>query len=333
MDAVGTAVPGQGTDLAQEFFPIRVSTLRTDETTQFDLYILPRPGQQPVLYRERNLPFTAKALERLEEHNVAELYVPSGQGREYRLYIEQHLGQILESGEMETDAKAEILYTSAQDLVKDVMADPRSGDVFARSEAMVQHTVSFVLHQAEAFEGLLKVMSFDYYTYTHSVNVFVFSVALGRKLGLKETDVFRLGSGALLHDLGKCQIDPEIVNCRGKLSSTQWETMKSHPVLSHNLLIEQGVEDRAVLDITRHHHEKLTGSGYPDGIKGAQLSRFVRITTIADIFDALTTRRSYKEAIDSFPALKIMNTEMSGELDPEFFRTFIEMMGRRKRQQ
>ena len=84
------------------------------------------------------------------------------------------------------------------------------------------------------------------------------------------------------------------------------------------------------LDIVRHHHEKLNGKGYPDGLKGDQISPIVRVVTITDVFDALTTNRPDRKALSSFEALKLMGSKMGGELDTDLLRKFIEMMGTAK---
>ncbi len=103
--------------------------------------------------------------------------------------------------------------------------------------------------------------------------------------------------------------------------------MKYHPVHGYNLLRDHGLKDGIILDVTRHHHEKLTGKGYPDSLPADEISMFARMSTISDIFDALTTRRSYKEALPSFDALRLMKGEMANELDRDLFEKFVEMMG------
>ena len=103
--------------------------------------------------------------------------------------------------------------------------------------------------------------------------------------------------------------------------------MRLHPVTGYDILKEHGLFSDLVLDVTRHHHEKLRGGGYPDKLTANQIDPLVRASTIADIFDALTTRRSYKGALTSYQALKIMRDKMAADLDPDLFRTFVELMG------
>jgi HD-GYP domain-containing protein (c-di-GMP phosphodiesterase class II) len=106
--------------------------------------------------------------------------------------------------------------------------------------------------------------------------------------------------------------------------------MKLHPTYAHQILVEHGVKNPAILSGARDHHEKLDGSGYPRGLKNEDISKFARIIAIADIFNALTTRRSYKPALSTFEALKIMKHQMEGELDPDLLKRFIFMMSEKR---
>lgn len=307
---------------------IALASLRADTVAEFELH-LAMQGRKPVLYRSAHLEFTQDDIERLSSYGVNHLYVPLGQAEAYHQYMERHLAEILSDPALPVEFRTRVAYDSAQTVIKDILEDPRSKDMLDRSGNLVESTVDFMFKESDSFYHLMSVMSFDYYTYTHSVNVMVFSSALAKQIGFAQDEINTYSQGALLHDVGKSQIDPGIVNFRGKLNSEQWAEMKKHPVYGYELLTEQGVTHSGVLDIMRHHHEKLTGRGYPDGLVAKEISSWVRICTIADIFDALTTRRSYKNALDSFPSLRMMNEEMAAELDKEFFRVFVMMMGRR----
>jgi putative nucleotidyltransferase with HDIG domain len=314
--------------LTSKYLPIRIASLRIDSVTDFDLYLQVNDNLEPILYRERNLSFSEEARERLLTAGIENLLIDKGQEKEYRRYIENNLSALLDDPKVEPEIKSEMLYYSARGLMEDVMDDPRAGEVVPRSRAFVANTCDFLLSERRAFHHLLRVTSYDYYTYTHSVNVFVFSVSLAQRAGITDAATLKeFGEGALLHDIGKSMIDPEIVNCRGRLDAAQWEEMKKHPVYGYDILREQGVTSSTVLSAVRHHHEKLRGGGYPDGLSGSEIPPLTRISTIADIFDALTTKRSYKSALDSFPALNLMRQEMAPDLDPDFFRIFIGMMG------
>lgn len=309
------------------YFPISLESLRVDTLPAFSIYLPRRSGSAPVLYREKNLPFTEDVRQRLLDHGVQYALVPADDEQSYRHYVEQNLGAILTDPVLPLPVKTELLYRSATNLMEEVFAAPRAGSVIPRSRAFVASTCEFLRSESRAFQSLLKVTSYDYYTYTHSVNVFVFSTALAQRVGFESPrQLAEYGEGALLHDIGKSMVAPEIINCRGKLNPEQWAEMKRHPAYGCEILESAGIRDERVLDVVRHHHEKLTGSGYPDGLKGSEIHTFTRICTIADIFDALTTDRPYKAALKSYPALELMMREMSEEVDQMLLRTFIEMM-------
>ncbi len=309
------------------FLRVALASLRADTVANFELHLALR-GRSPVLYRAANLEFTQEDILRLTAYGVSHMFIPAHQTRAYHEYMEQHLAQILEDSELPMEFRTKVAYGAAQTVIQDILRDPRSKDMLRRSENLVENAVDFMFRESDSFYHLMSVMSFDYYTYTHSVNVMVFASALAKRLGFTQKEICTNSQGALLHDIGKSQIDPRIVNFRGKLSSEQWLEMKKHPVYGYDLVTAQGMTNPGVLDIMRHHHEKLTGSGYPDGLLQNEISAWVRICAIADIFDALTTRRSYREALDSFPGLRVMSEEMSSELDKEYFRVFVMMMGR-----
>ena len=318
---------GLGAANAQEFFPIRIGSLCLDTITGFDLYLKPQGAKPPALYRDKTLPFTEEARERLKQKGITKLYVRSTQASDYRKYVQANLRSIIADPQVDVTERAEVLYTSAQDVMKTLMDDPRSGRLFDTTSKLAADAVWFLFNQPASFGSLLKVTSYDYYTYTHCVNVFLFCMALARKMSYSENEVLTFGTGALLHDVGKCMIPTDIINAPGKLTAEQWAVMKKHPEFGCQILTEQGIHDPVVHDITLHHHEKINGKGYPQGMTGRDLSRFARICTIVDIFDALTTRRVYKDAVGSFPALKLMQDAMAEELDPQLFHNFIELMG------
>jgi putative nucleotidyltransferase with HDIG domain len=322
-----TAV-SHGTEGHVPFFEIPLAMLKLDMVTGFDLYLPPRSGKTPVLYREGELPFTDVSKKRLASNNVETLFISGKPQSLYNQYVERTLGDVLNDRSIPKIERSTALYNSARGLVKEAMEDPRSGDLIERSSAMIDNTVSFLYNDSESFDYLMRISSYDYYTYTHSVNVFVFMTALAQRLGYSLEEVKDASQGALLHDIGKSELDPAIIQSTGALTDDQWVQMKLHPVHGYDILVEQGVTNEVILDVVRHHHEKIDGSGYPDGLAGDEISHWSRICTIADIFDAMTTRRSYKDAKNSFKTLRIMNDEMVGQIDMDFFKEFITLMGR-----
>jgi len=303
-----------------------VASLCCDTVINFDLYLQSHEHRVPVLYRQRDLPFTAQVRERLADHAVEQLYVRKNQSAEYSSYLEKNLGTILEDRSITSQERSSILYTAAANLAEELMHQTHSEEVFDRSRHVVHHSVQFFLKRNTNLETLLQATSTDYVTYTHSVNVLLYSIALGRHMGLSDEDVIALGNAALLHDVGKSMVDPAILNYPGNLSADQREAIKRHPSYGCEILRKYNVADQVILDVVIHHHEKMDGSGYPDGLKGDQISLFARILAVVDAFDALTTRRPHREAMSTFQALSTMNAEMRTALDPSIFRSLIGML-------
>lgn len=319
------------TDIKRDYFPIPISLFQIDKIVDFDLYLRTNKNKEPLLYRSKSLPITEHDISRLREQGIETLYARSENKREYKHYLETNLKDILSDKNVPVQKRTEVLYTVTTQAVKEMLDDPRSGELLPRSKNLVENTLDFIFHEPTAFECMLKVTNFDYYTHTHSVNVGIFSVFLAKEVNFPPDELLRFGMGALLHDIGKCRVDPNIVNFPGKLSEEQFEQMKKHPEYGYEILVqEHNLKDELQLDVVRHHHEKLTGNGYPDKLKGSEISIYARVSAIADIFDALTTRRSYKNAFSSFDALKLMKDKMSDELDLQIFKKFILLMSEKR---
>jgi putative nucleotidyltransferase with HDIG domain len=316
---------GRGSNLSG-YHRVSIRLLRLGEMASFPLFIKGQDGK-PVLYRERNLRFTEENRRRLAEHGLEALYVPAADMTAYRNYVEANLGAILAEPNIAPEAKSEAIYESLTWVIEDTMRDPRAAAVVPRSRKILAHTTGFLYEQRGALEHLMRVMSFDYGTYTHSINVFLFAMALGQRIFAREELQDAFGLGALLHDVGKCQIPDEILNCKGRLTDEQFDIMKQHTVYGYEILKEKSDMAPLALAMVRNHHERYAGGGYPDGLEGEQIPVEVRVLTIADIFDALTTRRSYKDPMPTFHALKLIRSEMMSHVDPRIFRVFVTVMG------
>ena len=132
----------------------------------------------------------------------------------------------------------------------------------------------------------------DHYTKLHSLNVAKYAMLLGKELNLSDHDIEILRVGGMLHDIGKIGIPDDILNKNAKLTDNEYRIIKRHPILGEILLPE---EYKKIKEIIRNHHERYDGRGYPDGLRGENIPLLVRIVSIADTFDAMTTKRTYNE--------------------------------------
>ncbi len=194
---------------------------------------------------------------------------------------------------------AKRVYSQGVAVTKEVITSVRMGRATSvkRVKRAVQLIVDQVLNNETSVVGLTTIRDYDEYTFTHSVNVCIFSVALGKKLGFSRVQLYDLGLSALLHDVGKARVPADILNKTTGLDEREWRVMQAHPWLGALTLFTMRTYDetpyRAIL--TAHeHHMKTDFTGYPRVVRPRELGIFSRIVSVADGFDAATTRRSYQ---------------------------------------
>lgn len=158
-------------------------------------------------------------------------------------------------------------------------------------------------------------------TDAHNYRVTFYAVALAEAMDLPKQDIADLVAGAFLHDVGKIGIPDRILLKPGKLTVDEFETMKSHALLGIEIVTDNPWLGGAALTI-RHHHERVDGTGYPDGLRGDTIPRIARIFAVVDVFDALTSERPYKKSIALAEALTIIERESDQHFDPEVVAVF-----------
>lgn len=165
----------------------------------------------------------------------------------------------------------------------------------------------------------------DLYTKGHSERVAKYAEELAKYLGLSDSDQVLLRRSGLLHDIGKIGVAGNILNKPDSLNKFEVEEISKHTTISAEIL--KPLRSAAqVIPIVKHHHEKWNGSGQPDALKGVQIPLLARILTVADIYDALTTDRSYRPRMTQEKAFKVLSEESGVSCDPEIVTSFIEMM-------
>lgn len=307
------------------YYPVDLDGLVVDTLLDFNLY-LPAEATEYVLFRSTDLPFTNTHRNRLIDNNVHTLFVRADERSQYNRYLEHHIGAVLGNPEVAPRKKASLLYGVSRSVVQDAFKEPRASAIVPRTRKLASETVDFVLQSDRALAQLASIMATDYYTYTHSINVCVFVVALAHQAGVARADIGELAVGALLHDLGKSQLPHDLLNKTTALTNEEFDVMKRHVEWGEQLVVQHGRFSPEVLLPVSLHHEKLDGSGYPRRLTAGRLHLFGRITAIADCFDAMTTNRSYQQAMAPYDALLRMRTVLAGKFDDDLLEKFIRML-------
>jgi len=170
----------------------------------------------------------------------------------------------------------------------------------------------------------LAVDAKDQYSRWHLDRVAHYTLLIGKQLGLDDEDLNSLRDAARLHDLGKIGVPDEILKKDGQLNDEEWVIMRRHPEIGESI-IKPVRSLNHLCDIIRHHHEKLDGSGYPDGLKGEEISPLVRILSVCDVYDALTTERPYRPKKSKDQAIHILRS-MKEHLDQDIVNIFVEIL-------
>jgi HD-GYP domain-containing protein (c-di-GMP phosphodiesterase class II) len=249
-------------------------------------------------------------------------------------------GLLLEKAQPEaetTDERAREVakrtYSQGVAVAKEVVTGVRLGRATSvkKVKRAVQMIVDQVLNNETSLVGLTTLRDYDEYTFTHSVNVCIFAVALGKKLGFSKVQLYDLGMTALMHDIGKARIPIDILNKTSGLDDAEWRVMQAHPwygaLTLFNLRGYDEIPYRSIL-VAHEHHMKTDLSGYPKTIRPRQLGIFSRIVAVADGFDAATTRRSYQTVpIEPDQVLREMWENPRRGYDPVLVKALINLIG------
>lgn len=312
----------------QVFIPVDLAVLRLDILKPFDIFIkISGKGGSYVLYSKKGINFTTDVKATLLENNVRTIYIPEYETDIYHQYIEDNLPSIIEDAKMPVEEKSAIIYDSGTYLMEKLLENPRADSV-ARTVKTVNNIVKGILSDGRLSKNLIKMTSHDYYTYTHCVNVGIFSVSFVKELvkGLSETELSDISLGFFLHDIGKVDIPLEILNKQGPLTPEEWNIMKRHPLIGCKILEDSGIIRRQTIQVVLQHHEKADGSGYPKGVLSDKINLYGKICSLADIFDAMTTNRPYHHAVSAYQALsEIRDRMIRKEFDRDFFSQFVNL--------
>jgi HD-GYP domain-containing protein (c-di-GMP phosphodiesterase class II) len=233
----------------------------------------------------------------------------------------------------QTKERAKRTYAQSVAATKEVMSSVRLGQNpnVRKIKRVVQGIVDQILHDETSLVGLTTIRDYDDYTFTHSVNVCIFAVALGRRLGLTRLQLYDIGIVALFHDVGKSRVPIAVLNKPDLLNDEEWRLIAAHPwlgVLSLFQLKEQQEYPYRAMVVAYQHHMKRDLSGYPRSPRMKAAGFYSKIVSIADAFDAATSRRVYQTvALDPAVVLAEMRDDAKRGLDPVIMKAFVILLG------
>jgi len=275
----------------------------------------------------------------LEENNESNyLYVKKQ--FEYRNIESIHVGKLeffkdediyIDSEDQKRYSKE--VYFKSIGLVKEVVESINQQKALniRKAKRLMQNAVNAIMQDDSTLLGLANIKNYDEYTFNHSVNVAIYAIALGQRIGVPKKHLSHLGMAGLFHDMGKTRIPKEILNKTGKLSPEEWLMMRSHPVAGTELIMrmkEWGELSTRMIDGAFEHHLRYDLTGYPRLTRKRKITLFGRIITIGDFYDALVRPRVYNRfPYVSEKILGIMLERSGKDFDPAIVKVFINMIG------
>lgn len=309
----------------EPYIGLKLHLIRPDSIPSVSFYV--KRGKRYRVFRDMRENFSAFEIQSLLDAGVDRVYLDRHDAGTVRQYLETFLVQSTPQSQVTMEAQVGLQRSAAVRITEELFQDP-SPENIRKGMKVVSGFVNVLVRDPKAFYHLIRLSSHDPYTYQHSVGVGLNAIALGKRLKLvNEADLMDLGIAGLLHDIGKTKVRPEVINKPGPLDKQEWEEMRQHSSWGYELLKDnRDVSQRAKLAVL-HHHEENSGGGYPHGLTDSQISIFAKIVTIADIFNALTTDRTYSKAKTPFEAFKLIQTAMMHKVDKQLFAELVMVYG------
>ncbi|MES3037186.1 MAG: HD-GYP domain-containing protein [Bdellovibrionota bacterium] len=301
--------------LTEQYFRIRLSTMRPTKVTSFDIFI--HIDGKYIMYLRAGDQLSNGKIGVLHSRDTGEsFFVKSGDKEKYRQWVREEML----NKDLPTLEKAKILRESSLAMMEDLFENPDVNKALDESRPIIKDFIHLMEEEPDAMAYMISLSGHDFYTYNHSLDVSIYALGLGSTLGFDKKHLEELGVGSLFHDIGKRNVDLDILCKKGGLDDHEWEQMKKHPQFGL-LILEQnpGISD-AIKAAAYEHHESWSGNGYPQQISGQEIHPFARIVAITDTYDAMTTQRSYNVPMKPFDALTMMKEKLTGRYDPEMLR-------------
>jgi HD-GYP domain-containing protein (c-di-GMP phosphodiesterase class II) len=269
---------------------------------------------------EKDIPITRNKIDDLKNNGIMKIHYIRK-----RLRIKRNI-----SKPMVSDQHLEKAISVVEDLQGLIKNEGTSGEIPAKMiEEVVDNFISDIRQNSDSFLNLLDLYDMDDYTYTHSINVAAISILLGFSLGLEGDKIHTVGIAGLLHDIGKTLISEKIIEKAASLNDEEWKILRNHPIYGYNILRGTKSFGPLIENAILCHHENYNGGGYPFGINSEKQEIYSQIISIADVFDAMTSKRPYKEATPFYDAFTYFMENSGKKFNPNFAQVFLRDMSKK----
>jgi HD-GYP domain-containing protein (c-di-GMP phosphodiesterase class II) len=312
---------------ASDLRPMRTSTLKCHPDLQWDLYIVSDPRSAPLLFRSAGIPSTNDDLAKLEQRGIQDLYLTGQDFEACSRKLRENLEGLLQRDDIPVEHRCGLLQEAVAVEVEKSFCLIQVNSAVDCSQEIGKMLAGVVGDDDALPAALFGVMRHDFYTFTHITNVASYGLMLAKNLGISDaTELNAIAVGGLLHDVGKRHIPACILNKPSRLTAEEFEVIKAHPQRGYEDVCERDDLRFDQLMMIYQHHERVDGGGYPVGLVGDEIHPWARLCAVVDVFDAITSARPYRKAVDVDKVLEIMDKDAGKHLDKEMVRCWKSMM-------
>jgi len=239
-----------------------------------------------------------------------------------------HLRKLIEANGRNNLANLHLLYTVNRENFKMLLYEKYNPKVATCMDNIVASIIYLVTNQKEFLKNTIEHFSNNYELDFHSLHVAIYALNLAKHLKFEQEELEYIALAALFIDIGLKAVDEDIKEISMSLDDKQFKNIKKHPLYSVQIAEHNHIHNPYIIDAIKHHHERYDGSGYPDGLKKRNISKFAAILAICDTFDALTCDRPYRERLSYFEALNFMlkDETMRGKFDEKYLGVFLKSL-------
>lgn len=306
-----------------DYKPIAVDCIIPGSFPAVDLYSK-GTGENYILYKPCDRPFTDADRERLQRGGKDTLYVDGESFRNVVSYLEENLPTFVQGEGLTEHAKHVLLSQITTELVAEAFAEPQElGGKLDRCRNVTVNLLNYITTNGNVPAFLANLSAGKLYILEHSVKVAVLTMLVHLKLfSLDEAELLDIGVGSLLHDVGMTFLSGEILEKPEALSNIEYDLVKKHSLLGYDLIKRSGVTSEILLTVVKHHHEHWDGGGYPDRLRGDNIPCFAQVAAICDVYSALTSDRPHRKASSHAETLQMMQSEAGNTFNAELFAKF-----------
>ncbi|HXE94849.1 MAG TPA: HD domain-containing phosphohydrolase [Dongiaceae bacterium] len=302
------------------FMPITLESIEPVIFPDVALYI--KTGGNYVLYKSHGRDFSEHDHERLSKNGVDFVFVSKDDMDIITSHMETSAERLLKSDILNSRAKGRMIYQTSINFVNDIFTNPDKTNDKDRTRRLIENLMLYLSDNPDAINSLETVMSHNYHTFVHSLQVASLTLLMhSDAYTLSRDEMLDVGTGAILHDFGKIFVPQRILNKSGKLNEAEIDILKRHPEEGYLFLQKKGVLSQVALTIVRLHHERCDGSGYPLGLESRDIPRSAQITGVADVFCTLTTDNNCNKIMPPHIAVQLMRSQMMGLFSPHLLDT------------